>query len=170
MKIEKVKKLEKKVSYGCGCGGPSKSCIKIKENVQDEDIEKYLRSKEEETLKIVLFLDTDGVEIIYIVGDGIVVETERKNVEYSLVALAAAYYVFDLAFPRELEQFLEFIKQYILDDEDKQKKKTSGFIEMLHKVENLGFFKKKKDGEGDVRIDILVVLNKVENMNFKRKW
>ena len=42
MKIEKVKKLEKKVSDGHGHGGPSKSCFKIKENVQDEDIEKYL--------------------------------------------------------------------------------------------------------------------------------
>ena len=139
MKIEKVKKLEKKVSDGCGRGGPSKSCFKIKENVQDEDIEKYLQSKEEETPKILLFLDTDGVEIIHIVGDGIVVETERKDVEYSLVALAAAYYVFDLTFPRELEQFLELIKHYILEDEDKKKKKTSGFIEMLHKVENIGF-------------------------------
>ena len=137
-KIEKVKKLEKKVSYGHGRGGPSKSCFKIKENVQDEDIEKYLRSKEEETPKIVIFLDTDGVEMIHIVGDGIVVETERKDVEYSLVALAAAYYVFDLAFPRELEQFLEFIKHYIFEDEDKKKKNTSGFIEMPHKVENIG--------------------------------
>ena len=99
-KIEKVKKLEKKVSYGHGHGGPSKSCFKIKENVQDEDIEKYLQSKEEETPKIVIFLDTNGVEIIHIIGDGIVVETERKDVKYSLVALAAAYYVFDLAFPR----------------------------------------------------------------------
>ena len=41
------------------------------------------------------------MEIIHIVGDGIVVETERKDVKYSLVALAAAYYVFDPAFPRE---------------------------------------------------------------------
>ena len=41
-KIEKMRKLEKKVSYGRGRGGQSKSCMKIKENVQDEDIEKYL--------------------------------------------------------------------------------------------------------------------------------
>ena len=119
--------MEKKVSYGRGCGGPSESCFKIKENVQDEDIEKFLWTKEEETPKIVIFLDTDGVEIIHIVGDGIVVETERKDVEYSLVALAAAYYVFDLAFPRELEQFFEFIKHYILEDEDKKKKKNFRF-------------------------------------------
>ena len=138
-KIEKMRKLEKKVSYGCGRGGQSKSCMKIKENAQDEDIEKYLRSKEEETPRIVLFLESDSVEIIHIVGDGIVMEIERKDVEYSLVVLTAAYYVFDLAFPREFEQFLEFIKHYILEDEDKKKKKTSGFIEMLHKVENFSF-------------------------------
>ena len=86
-----------------------------------------------------LFLESDSVEIIHIVGDGIVMEIERKDVEYSLVVLTAAYYVFDLAFPREFEQFLEFIKHYILEDEDKKKKKTSGFIEMLHKVENFSF-------------------------------
>ena len=119
----KSEKIGEKSQLRCGRGGPSKSCFKIKENIQDEDIEKYLQSKEEETPKIVIFLETDGVEIIHIVGDGIVVETERKDVEYSLVALAAAYYVFDLAFPRELEQFLEFIKHYILEDEDKKKKK-----------------------------------------------
>ena len=137
-KDRKSEKIGEKSQLQGGRRGSSKSCFKIKESVQDEDIEKYLRSKEEETPKIVIFLDTDGVEIIHIVGDGIVVETERKDVEYSLFALAAAYYVFDLAFPRELEQFLEFIKHYILEDEDKKKKKTSGFREMLHKVENIG--------------------------------
>ena len=38
----KSEKIGEKVSYRHGHGGPSKSCFKIKENVQDEDIEKYL--------------------------------------------------------------------------------------------------------------------------------
>ena len=42
MQIDNMRKLEKKVSYGRGRGGQSKSCIKVKKNVADSDIEKYL--------------------------------------------------------------------------------------------------------------------------------
>ena len=129
-----MKKLEKKVSYSRGRGGQSKSCIKVKNNVEDTELEKYLRSKEEETPRLVIFSDGEMIEMINVVGDGIVVEIERKSIEYSLVVLTASYYVFDLAFPREFEQFLEFMKHLIFDDEDKKKKKTAGFIEMFHKL------------------------------------
>ena len=129
-----MKKLEKKVSYSRGHGGQSKSCIKVKNNVEDMELEKYLRSKEEETPRLVIFSDGEMIEMINVVGDGIVVEIERRSIEYSLVVLTASYYVFDLAFPREFEQFLEFMKHLIFDDEDKKKKKTAGFIEMFHKL------------------------------------
>ena len=132
--IQDVKKLEKKVSYSRGCHGQSKSCIKVKNNVEDTELEKYLRSKEEETPRLVILSDGEMIEMINVVGDGIVVEIERKSIEYSLVVLTASYYVFDLAFPREFEQFLEFMKHLIFDDEDKKKKKTAGFIEMFHKL------------------------------------
>ena len=135
LKLEKIKVLEKKVSYGRGRGGQSKSCIKIRKNVQDNDLEKTLKSKEEETPKLVFFTDAETIELIHLVGDGEVVVVENKSIEYSLVLLTAAYYVYDLAFPRENEQFLEFIKHCIFEDEDKKKKKTNGFIEMLHKFE-----------------------------------
>ena len=42
--------------------------------------------------------------------------------------------MYDLAFPREFEQFLEFIKHWVFEDKERKKKKTSGFIEMLHKL------------------------------------
>ena len=51
VKIENMKKIEKKVGFGHGRGSTSKSCVKIKNNIPDEDIEKYLVSKEEETPK-----------------------------------------------------------------------------------------------------------------------
>ena len=129
-----MKKLEKKVSYGRGRGGQSKSCIKVKTNVPDCDLEKHLQTKEEETPRIVIFSDGENIEMIHIVGDGMVVQLDSKSMEYSLLVLTASYYVYDLAFPRDFEQFLEFIKHYIFKDEDKKKKKTNGFIEILHKL------------------------------------
>ena len=134
MQIDNMRKLEKKVSYGRGHGGQSKSCIEVKKNVADSDIEKYLRSKEEDIPRIVIFSDDENIEMINIVGNGIVVQMDQKSVEYGLVVLTASYYVYDLAFPREFEEFLEFIKHCIFDDEDKKKKNPSGFIEMLHKL------------------------------------
>ena len=56
-KIETMNTIQKKIGYGCGRGGKSKSCVKIKKNVTEKDIEKYLDSKEEDTPKIVIFLD-----------------------------------------------------------------------------------------------------------------
>ena len=123
MKIENIKKIEKKIGYAHGCGSSSKSCLKVKKNIPDSTIEKYLQTKEEETPQLVMFLDEDNIEMICIIGDGIVVSVERKCVEYSLVVLAACYYVYDLALSRKYEQFLEFIKHCIFKDEDKKKKK-----------------------------------------------
>ena len=50
-KIENLKTLQKKIGYVCGHGGASKSCVKIKKNITEKEIEKYLGSKEEETPK-----------------------------------------------------------------------------------------------------------------------
>ena len=77
VKIENMKKIEKKVGFSRGRGGTSKSCVKIKKNIPDKDIEKYLISKEEETPKIIIFADGDNIEMINIIGDGIVVNIER---------------------------------------------------------------------------------------------
>ena len=57
MKIENMKKIEKKVGFGHGRGATLKSCVKIKKNILNKDIEKYLISKEEETPKIIIFAD-----------------------------------------------------------------------------------------------------------------
>ena len=92
MKIENMKKIEKKVGFGCGRGATSKSCVKIKKNIPDKDIKKYLISKEEETPKIIIFADGENIEMINITGDGMVVNIERKSIEYSLVILTACYY------------------------------------------------------------------------------
>ena len=132
--VENVKKMEKKIGYGRGRCAQQKSCLRVKKNIPDKEIEKNLKTKEEDTPRLAVFVDEDDIEIIYLVGNGIVVNIGTKSVAYSLVVLTAAYYVFDLAFPREYEQFLEFIKHYIFMDEDKKKKKTAGFIDMLHQV------------------------------------
>ena len=121
VKIDNIKKFEKKVSYDRGRGGQYKSCIKVKKNVPDSDLEKYLKSKEEDRPQIVIFVDGEKIEMINVVGDGVVVEIDNKSVEYSLVFLTASYYVYDLAFPREFEQVLEFIKHWIFGDEDRKK-------------------------------------------------
>ena len=134
VKIENMKTLEKKVSYGRGRGGQSKSCIKVKKNVPNSELEKCLKSRGEDTPRLVIFVDGEKIEMINIVGDGVVVEIDNKSVEYSFVVLTASYYVYDLAFPREFEQFLEFIKHWVFEDEDRKKKKMAGFIEMLHKM------------------------------------
>lgn len=126
--------MEKKVGYSRGRCVQQKSCLKVKKDIPDKEIEKNLKTKEEDTPRLVVFMDGDDIEIIYLVGNGTVVNIETKSVAYSLVVLTAAYYVFDLAFPREYEQFLEFIKHYIFMDEDIKKKKTAGFIDLLHKV------------------------------------
>ena len=96
--------------------------MKIKKNVTEKDIEKYLDSKEEDTTKIVIFLDGEKIEMISIIGDGIIVHIESKSLEYSLVVLTACYYIYDLAFPRKYEQFLEFIKHCIFKDKNKKRR------------------------------------------------
>ena len=73
MKIENLKKFEKEVSYSHGLGGQYKSCIKVKKNVPDSDLEKSLESKEEDTPRLVIFIDGEKIEMINVVGDGEVV-------------------------------------------------------------------------------------------------
>ena len=87
----------------------------------DSDLDKSLKNKEEDTPRLVIFIDGEKIEMINVVGDGAVVQIDIKSVEYSLVVFTASYYVYDLAFPREFEQFLEFIKHWVFEDEDRQK-------------------------------------------------
>ena len=55
LKLEKIKVLEKKVSYGRGRGGQSKSCIKIRKNVQDNDLEKNIEKQRGRNTQISVF-------------------------------------------------------------------------------------------------------------------
>ena len=59
------------MSSGRGRGGQSKSCIKVKTNVADSDLEKYLKSKQEDTPRLVIFVDGEKIEMINIIGDGV---------------------------------------------------------------------------------------------------
>ena len=48
--------LEKVVGFKQGKGGMCKTCINVKKDVQEDDADTFLKSSEEEQLKIVLLL------------------------------------------------------------------------------------------------------------------
>ena len=57
-----------------------KTCIYVKEDVQEDDVEKFLTSSEEEQPRIVLFTKERKIEVLNIVGDGIVVNIVESTI------------------------------------------------------------------------------------------
>ena len=134
--MKAIKFVEKYVGYKQGKGGAWKTCITVKKDVEEEDAAKFLKSTEEEHPRIVVFSKGGQNEIVSIVGDSVVVNVKITGMEYVLVVLLAAYYVFDLAYPRKYSQFLGILQHIAIGDKFLDPKST-GFLNLLSKIENL---------------------------------
>lgn len=62
-------------------------------------------------------LTTDGdIKMVYVVGEGTVINSRTTNVLDAVVVLLGAYYIFDLNYPAIYGQLLGFLQQHILEE------------------------------------------------------
>ncbi|XP_014664720.1 PREDICTED: uncharacterized protein LOC106807031 [Priapulus caudatus] len=124
-----VRFLEQRTKFHQGgkSAAKTKSVIKVKEDVADDDIQRALATKECETPHIVAFLTGGELSGIYIVGDTVHIEINKAgDVMDALLKLIATYYVFDLDYPKEYAMMLAILQVFITDEPYKQTV-TKGF-------------------------------------------
>ena len=114
--LRQSRSLRRLVGFKQGKGGMWKSCITVHRDIQVENAEKYLKTSEEEQLKIVIFQQNKRNKLICIVGDGTIFHVKETNLDYALIVLVCCYYVFDLAYLRKYSQILGLIQHQVLED------------------------------------------------------
>ena len=127
----KLQSLENDVGFTRGKGGASKSCIAVYDDVPTKDVEKKLRSAEEEDPKLVIFMTNKSkIEMMRIVGDKNVIDVEDAGIPAAMVLLCVCYQIFNLIFPRRYCQLLGLIQMIVLN-EDYVGPKSTRFLELI---------------------------------------
>ena len=127
--------IQRKVSFRQGRGGCSQEVIKLKQDVADEDVEKYLQSEADDSPVLIAFTSAGGcnIELLSVIGDGIVLTIDTTDIIEGLLILLSTYYVFDLQYPRMYCQFLGFMQHVILGD-IYDGKKSQGFLNVMYQM------------------------------------
>lgn len=93
----------------------SKPLILWRELNSDQD--KDLNSVEKSPPHIIVTVENNSLEHVYIIGDGCTIPCEvGDDVCDAIILLLGTYYIFDLAYPRIYSQMLGFLQQYVLND------------------------------------------------------
>lgn len=58
----------------------------------------------------------NSFKMAYIVAEGHKINAQTSNILDTVIALLAAYYVFDLNYPAMYGQFLGFLQQFVLEE------------------------------------------------------
>ena len=72
--------------------------------------------KDKEPMALRILTQDEKVKLIYIVGEGQIIQSSKCNVFESVLTLLACYYDFDLNYPAICGQLLGFIQQTILEE------------------------------------------------------
>ena len=65
-----------------------------------------------------LYLDIQGEKMYYIMVEGININNGTKSFHEALKQTFAVYYIFNMAYPKEVSASLEFIQKYFLKFND----------------------------------------------------
>ena len=128
VELEGLEKIESKVRF---TREKLHRICRKRDGVLIQDMEKALKTKEEATpILVVLTNNNKEISNLYLAGNSIHVTFEEVELSYAVLVLIMAYYVFELAYPREFCQLLGFIQQLILGDVYNGNK-SSGFLNAL---------------------------------------
>lgn len=83
-------------------------------DLPDEDIQKSLKTKTLQPPKLVVFKSEGKIKGQYIVSDNTYIECCATSANASILELMAAYYVFDMEYPRMYSQLLGILQTYLL--------------------------------------------------------
>jgi len=109
-----IRAIEMQTGFHKGKGGRTESVLKVVEGVPEADIPKHLVTQRSQGPMLVVFMRDDHLELATVVADGIQIETQAGDVLQAFLVLLAAYYVFDLSYPRPYSQLLGLFQQYAL--------------------------------------------------------
>jgi hypothetical protein len=96
--------------------------------VPDDDIEKTLQTTEGTPLHISVFLTEQGeLSGVYLVGDSISSSVDvRGGVITAVTKLMAAYYIFNVDYPRQYAMLMGILQIHVMEEPYKREK-TKGF-------------------------------------------
>ena len=138
-----LKWLEKKIGFKQGKGGMWKTCITIKNDIPEEEMDKAMKTNEGDHPKLVVSMVNDRLDLIELVGDKITCHMTEVNVCYAVIVLICSYYTFDLAYPWKFCQTFGFIQHKVMKEKYVDTK-SQGFVNMLWQLSS------KRDGiEGE---------------------
>lgn len=94
-----------------------------------------LKTPERDPLHLVCFLRSGKLTGLYVVGDTVSLRVPRKSVESGVFTVLAAYYVFDVEFPKQYAMFFAILQSFVLNQPyTKQTSKKYAFL--LKKLRN----------------------------------
>lgn len=82
----------------------------------EEVLHRKLSVKEKAPLALRILYTDDDVKMVYVVGEGSVINTHTTNILDAVIILLGAYYIFDLNYPAMYGQLLGFLQQHILEE------------------------------------------------------
>ncbi|XP_048245768.1 uncharacterized protein LOC125377026 [Haliotis rufescens] len=93
------------------------SIVQIKKDVAQSDIMPALKTKVLESPRIVIFMDGDKVQGIFLVGDTVYTEVKKEGgVLAAVIKLIAMYYIFDMEFPKAYAMVMAVFQTIVLQE------------------------------------------------------
>lgn len=86
------------------------------QNIDDSEIKTKLASKPQEPPHLVMFKKEDQLKGIYIIGDTVSIRCQGTSVLSAVTQLLAAYYVFDIDYPKCYAMLLGFMQTFVLKE------------------------------------------------------
>ncbi|XP_063959686.1 uncharacterized protein LOC135155065 [Lytechinus pictus] len=112
-----IQYIEKKTAFDRGKGSKTEAVISIKKEVPDEDVEAHMTSGKKEPPRLVIFVTgEEDVTGCFIVSDEVTIDCKVTNLTKAFMQLIAAYYVFNLEYPKMYSQLLGLVQSYVLKE------------------------------------------------------
>ena len=108
--------IEWETAFNKGKGGKTRPIIQMKDDVTEAELSRATASKSEDAPILVLCVKNDAFDMACIKCDSVVLYTQADNALSGLLVLMAAYYVFDLKYPRCYSQLLGLLQQKVLGE------------------------------------------------------
>lgn len=151
--------LEQQVGFTRGRGGSSQSCITVLNDLPPGQVQKKLRTEEQEHPKLIVFtIDGSKIDMIRITGEGHVIELDDMGMVEAVLLLCITYRVAEISFPRKYCQFLGMLTHRIFK-ENYPGKKSKKFLELIPGIgdDNSHSVVKKRKLKTDKNIDENIV-------------
>jgi len=83
--------------------------------VPDGSVAELLKTPERNPLHLVMFLQNGKLSGVYVVGDTVAIGVPSRSVESGIFTLIAAYYVFNVDYPKQYAMFFGILQSLVLE-------------------------------------------------------